>query len=129
LIVGEPVIVSPVVVAMFQILVAFPVIVHVPLPIFKVLVPVPEQLNVCIVGLLLFTEKSKVIPIAPQVKEVILKSVATVIVPVPLLASIVTVSLAPGTDAPPEPPEDVLQFVVVELSHVPPFPTQKRDAI
>jgi hypothetical protein len=74
-----------------------PVRVHMPLPIFTTLVPVPEQLKEPIVGLLLLVAKSRVMPIAPQLIDVTVKSVFTVTVPVPELPSIVTVSPEPGT--------------------------------
>lgn len=50
-------------------------------------------------------------------------------VPVPLFASNVTVSPKAGTLAPPAPPDEEAQFVVVVASHVPVPPTQYREAI
>jgi hypothetical protein len=75
-----------------------PVRVHVPDPIASVLAPVPEQLNVAIVGLLLFVAKVRVPVKAPIVTEVTLKFTLTVTVPPPEDPSKVTVSPAPGTD-------------------------------
>lgn len=83
-----------------QTVVPLPVIVQVPDPIFRVLVPVPVRLNVLIVGLLLFADKSKVPVNAPIVIEVTvgLYAAPMVTVPPPDDASSVTVSLDPGTD-------------------------------
>ena len=112
-----------------QMVALLPVIVQVPLPIFRVRVPVPEQLNVDIVGLLLFVAKSKVPVKAPIVIDTTLRFVLTVTVPPPELASKVTVSATPGTDWPPAPFEVAAQCVVSEASQVPAPPTQKRFAI
>lgn len=66
-----------------------------------------------------------------MLKDVILKSVATVQVcaDVRELASKVTVSEEPGTDAPLAPPEVADQFTVVIPSHIPVPPTQNLAAI
>jgi hypothetical protein len=114
-----------------------PVIVHVPEPILIVRVPVPVPLNVCIVGLLLFAEKSRMPPIAPQVMEVTEKFVLTVQVSAVVakeFASKVTVSEAPGTASWSGAPPDVVdQLSRLEPSQfaVPPFApcTQKKLAI
>jgi len=60
-----------------------------------------------------------------------LPDVVTVNVPVPTLefTSKNTLSLEVGALAPDAPPEEVLQFVVVEASHVPVPPTQYLSAI
>jgi len=42
----------------------------------------------------------------------------------PELASTITVSAAPGTEAPEAPPLEVAQFVVLDASQVPEPPTQ-----
>lgn len=47
----------------------------------------------------------------------------------PLLASINTLSALVGTEAPPDPPDVVLQFVVVAASQFPVPPTQYRFAM
>ncbi len=105
-------------------------IVHVPLPILSVRVPVPEPLNVCIVGLLLLAEKSSVPVNAPIVTDVTLKSVLTVTVPPPEAASKVTVSPEPGTEPGcVEPPDVVAQLVRLLPSHVFVPPTQNNEAI
>jgi len=79
-----------------------------------------------------------VIPVVPaivQVAPVVVKLKQGLAVPLvvmvgePELASTITASAAVGTDAPPEPPEEVDQFVVVEASHVPVPPRQYLLAI
>lgn len=106
--------------------------VQVPLPMFRVRTP-PAPLLAKFpvrVTLLLLTEKSKVPVKALMVSWVIVIVVLTVTVPPPELASKVTVSPAPGTDAPPEPAPDVAaQCVVSEASHVPVPSTQNLLAI
>lgn len=91
-------------------------------PNVSVLVPVPEKLK-------------KVSPmVCPLVSNVPVKlppdisltvtAVVTVTVPPPELASKVTSSADPGTDAPPAPPEVADQCVVSEASQFPVPPTQ-----
>jgi hypothetical protein len=84
----------------------FPVMVKVPVPVLSALVPVPVQLKVCIVGLLLFTDKSRVPVNSPIVTDTTLKSVSTVQVPPPEFSSKMTALEASGTEYPPEPPEN-----------------------
>lgn len=128
--VALPVIVWPVVVPLEKMVKLLPDRVNVPDPQLIVLVPVPEVVIAPVrVGLLLFAEKSSVIPIAPQDRDLIEKSVATVIVPAPDEASIVTLSPATGTDCPPVPPLLDAQWVVSLASQVPVPPTQKRELI
>ena len=104
--VALPVIVWFVVVPFAKMVKLLPDRVKVPDPQLIVRVPVPDVVIAPVkVGLLLFAEKSRVIPIAPQVRDLIEKSVATVMVPAPEDASIVTSSPATGTDCPPAPPE------------------------
>lgn len=105
--------------------------VHVPLPMFKVLapVPVPKKLVVKVI-LLLFAEKSKAPVKAPIVRTERLRVAwLTVTVPPPELPSRVTLSPATGTDCPPAPPEDDAQWVVSAASHVPVPPTQNLFAM
>jgi hypothetical protein len=110
-----------------------PVSENVPDPILRVRVPVPLQLNTpANVTLGLLTLKSTVPVNAPMLKPPNVKPFmveSTVTVPPPEDASKVGTSLVPGTAAPPAPPLDSDQCVVVVLSHVPVPPTQNFDAI
>ena len=113
-----------------------PVKVQVPLPMLKVRTPLPPTLNAVpdaspSVTLLLLVAKVSVPVNAPIVNDeiVTVPPKLTVTVPPPDDPSKVTSSAEPGTLAPPAPPVAVDQCVVVELSHVPVPPTQKRAAI
>ena len=65
------------------------------------------------------------VPVNPvKFKFKVVAPVPKLIVPPPLLLSKITVSEEVGTAAPPEPPEVVLQCVVVDASQVPVPPTQ-----
>lgn len=111
-----------------------PLKVNVAAPQVIVRVPVPVLLQPLLpnVTLLAFVAKSIVPFIAFVVKLLMLKFVLTTIVPPfrpPAAPSIVTSSLAPGTDAPLPVPLLVDQFVVLEASHVPEPPTQNLAAM
>jgi hypothetical protein len=115
-----------------------PVNVKVPVPSRNFRAPVPDRfkpvefadVNVILIGA--FAAKSSVPVNAPATrvaKDVPLLSAATVTVPLPELASKITLSPVVGTDWPPAPPDVPAQCVVSEASHVPVPPTQKRFAI
>ena len=107
--------------------VPLPVTDHVPEPIFKVLVPVPEMLTTVTAMLLLLALKSKMQPAvdavhAPIVSELMFKLALTVMVqvtpPTHEFASKVTASADVGAADPGAPPDVVDQIRVLELSHV-----------
>lgn len=115
-----------------------PVIVQVPLPIFNARVPPPEPSKLSNVTLLLLTLKSRIQPVvdavqAPIVIEMTLTVVLTVMVqvtpPTQVAAFKVTVSAAPGTEAPVAPPLEVDHMRVLDASQVQAaVHTAKREA-